>query len=74
MIGNPYPCGPENVIETYYNYELFKGINFTLDYQLAADPGLTKIAVPSISFPSGYTLSFNVLSRLFTLSRSLARK
>jgi hypothetical protein len=27
-------------------------------------PGLTKIAVPSISFPRAYTLSFNVLSRV----------
>ena len=34
--------GPENVIETYYNCELFKGINFTLDYQLAVDPAYNK--------------------------------
>jgi high affinity Mn2+ porin len=34
--------GPENVIEAYYNCELFKGINLTLDYQLAADPGFNK--------------------------------
>ena len=30
--------GLENVVETYYNCELFKGINLTLDYQFAVNP------------------------------------
>jgi high affinity Mn2+ porin len=34
--------GPEDVLEAYYNCELFKGFNFTLDYQLAADPAFNK--------------------------------
>jgi high affinity Mn2+ porin len=29
----------ENVVETYYNAELFKGVNLTFDYQLAFNPG-----------------------------------
>ena len=30
--------GLENVIETYYNLEVFKGVNVTLDYQLVVNP------------------------------------
>jgi high affinity Mn2+ porin len=30
--------GLENVIETYYNLEVFKGINLSLDYQLVVNP------------------------------------
>jgi high affinity Mn2+ porin len=30
--------GLENVIETYYNSEVFKGVNVTLDYQLVVNP------------------------------------
>jgi high affinity Mn2+ porin len=36
--GKPPHYGPENVVGVYYNCELFQGLNFTLDYQLAADP------------------------------------
>jgi high affinity Mn2+ porin len=31
--------GLENVIETFYNFEVIKGINLTCDYQLVANPG-----------------------------------
>jgi high affinity Mn2+ porin len=30
--------GLENVIETYYNLEVFKGVNLSLDYQLVVNP------------------------------------
>ena len=30
--------GLENVIETYYNLEVFKGVNVSLDYQLVVNP------------------------------------
>jgi high affinity Mn2+ porin len=30
--------GLENVIETYYNFEVFKGVNLSLDYQLVINP------------------------------------
>jgi len=34
--------GPENAIETYYDCDLFKGINVALDYQLIAVPAFNK--------------------------------
>jgi high affinity Mn2+ porin len=34
--------GLENVLEMYYNLELSKGINMTLDYQLVNNPGYNK--------------------------------
>jgi high affinity Mn2+ porin len=34
--------GLENVIEAYYNFELHKGVNFTLDYQFAVNPGFNE--------------------------------
>jgi high affinity Mn2+ porin len=34
--------GLENVLEMYYNWELKKGINVTLDYQLVNNPGYNK--------------------------------
>jgi high affinity Mn2+ porin len=50
--------GPENVIETYYNCELFKGINFTLDYQPAADPGFNKDRGPVNIFSARLHVKF----------------
>jgi high affinity Mn2+ porin len=50
--------GAENVIETYYNYELFKGINVTLDYQLAADPAFNKDRGPINIFSARLHLRF----------------
>jgi high affinity Mn2+ porin len=50
--------GPENVIETYYNCELFKGINFTLDYQLAADPAYNKDRGPINIFSARLRVKF----------------
>jgi high affinity Mn2+ porin len=34
--------GPENVVEAYYNCEIYKGVNLTLDYQFVADPAYNK--------------------------------
>jgi high affinity Mn2+ porin len=50
--------GPENVIEAYYNCELFKGINFTLDYQLAADPAYNKDRGPINIFSARLRVKF----------------
>jgi high affinity Mn2+ porin len=50
--------GLENVIETYYNCALFKGINVTLDYQLAADPAFNKDRGPINIFSARLHLSF----------------
>ena len=50
--------GPENVIEAYYNCELFKGINFTLDYQLAADPAYNKDRGPINIFSARLRVRF----------------
>jgi hypothetical protein len=50
--------GPENVVEAYYNCELFKGINFTLDYQLAADPAYNKDRGPINIFSARLRIRF----------------
>jgi high affinity Mn2+ porin len=50
--------GPENVLETYYNCELFKGLNLTLDYQLAADPAFNKDRGPINIFSARLRLKF----------------
>jgi high affinity Mn2+ porin len=50
--------GPENVIEAYYNCEVFKGINFTLDYQLAADPAFNKDRGPINIFSARLRVKF----------------
>jgi high affinity Mn2+ porin len=50
--------GPENVIEVYYNCELCKGINFTLDYQLAADPAFNKDRGPINIFSGRLRVKF----------------
>jgi high affinity Mn2+ porin len=50
--------GPENVIETYYNCELFKGFNLTLDYQLAADPAFNKDRGPINIFSARIRVKF----------------
>jgi high affinity Mn2+ porin len=50
--------GPENVLEAYYNCELFKGINLTLDYQLAADPAYNKDRGPINIFAARIRLKF----------------
>src|SRR3984957_93408 len=50
--------GPENVIEVFYNCELFKGINFTLDYQLAADPAFNKDRGPINIFSGRLRVKF----------------
>jgi high affinity Mn2+ porin len=50
--------GPENVLETYYNCELLKGLNFTLDYQLAADPAFNKDRGPINIFSARLRLKF----------------
>ena len=49
---------PENVLETYYNCELFKGINLTLDYQLAADPAYNKDRGPINIFSARLRFKF----------------
>jgi high affinity Mn2+ porin len=50
--------GPENVIEAYYNCQLFQGINFTLDYQLAADPAYNKDRGPINIFSARLRIRF----------------
>jgi high affinity Mn2+ porin len=50
--------GPENVLEAYYNCELFKGINLTLDYQLAADPAYNKDRGPINIFSARLRVKF----------------
>jgi high affinity Mn2+ porin len=49
---------PENVIEAYYNCELVKGINFTFDYQLAADPAYNKDRGPINIFSARLRVKF----------------
>ena len=34
--------GLENVIEFYYNFEVYKGINLTFDYQFAVNPAFNE--------------------------------
>jgi high affinity Mn2+ porin len=34
--------GLENVVEAYYNFEVHKGINLTLDYQFAVNPAFNQ--------------------------------
>jgi high affinity Mn2+ porin len=50
--------GPENVIETYYNCQLFKGVNLTLDYQLAANPAYNKDRGPINIFSARLRVKF----------------
>jgi high affinity Mn2+ porin len=50
--------GPENVVEAYYNCQLFKGVNFTLDYQLAADPAYNKDRGPINIFSARLRIKF----------------
>jgi len=50
--------GPENVIEAYYNCELLKGVNFTLDYQLAVDPAYNKDRGPINIFSARLRVKF----------------
>jgi high affinity Mn2+ porin len=50
--------GPENVIETYYNCQLFKGVNLTLDYQLAANPAYNKDRGPINVFSARLRVKF----------------
>jgi high affinity Mn2+ porin len=50
--------GPENVIETYYNCETFKGISITLDYQLAVDPAYNKDRGPIHIFSARLRVKF----------------
>jgi high affinity Mn2+ porin len=46
------------VIEAFYNYEVLKGINFTLDYQLAADPAFNKDQGPINIFSARLRVKF----------------
>lgn len=50
--------GLENVIETYYNFELFKGINVTLDYQLAVNPAFNEDRGPINIFSGRLHIKF----------------
>ncbi|MBV9998457.1 MAG: carbohydrate porin [Verrucomicrobia bacterium] len=50
--------GLENVIETYYNRELFKGINVALDYQLAVNPAFNEDRGPINIFSARLRLTF----------------
>ncbi len=50
--------GPENVIEMYYNCELFKGFNLTLDYQFAANPAYNKDRGPINIFSARLRVKF----------------
>jgi high affinity Mn2+ porin len=54
--------GLENVVETYYNCELFKGINLTLDYQFAVNPAYNMDRGPIHIFSAP---PFQVLACLF---------
>jgi high affinity Mn2+ porin len=50
--------GAENVLEAYYNCELFGGINLTLDYQLAADPAYNRDRGPINIFSARIRVKF----------------
>jgi high affinity Mn2+ porin len=50
--------GPENAIETYYDCELFKGINVALDYQLVAVPAFNKDRGPINIFSARLHVKF----------------
>ena len=50
--------GLENVVETYYNFEVFKGLNVSLDYQLAVDPAYNRDRGPINLFMARFHLQY----------------
>jgi high affinity Mn2+ porin len=50
--------GLENVIETYYNLEVFKGVNVTLDYQLVVNPAYNQDRGPINVFMARFHFQF----------------
>lgn len=50
--------GLENVVETYYDFEIHKGLNLTLDYQLAVNPAYNQDRGPINIFAARVRVSF----------------
>ena len=50
--------GLENVIETYYNLQLFKGLNVSLDYQLVVNPAYNEARGPINIFIARFHLQY----------------
>jgi high affinity Mn2+ porin len=50
--------GLENVVETYYNFQVRKGINLTLDYQLAINPAYNEDRGPINIFSARLRFQF----------------
>jgi high affinity Mn2+ porin len=50
--------GLENVVETYYNFEVFKGLNVSLDYQLVVDPAYNRDRGPINIFMARFHLQY----------------
>lgn len=50
--------GLENVVEAYYNFEVFRGVNLTLDYQFAANPAYNQDRGPINFFAARLRVKF----------------
>jgi hypothetical protein len=48
----------ENVVETYYNFEVLKGLNVSLDYQLVVDPAYNRDRGPINIFMARFYLQY----------------
>jgi len=50
--------GLENLIESYYNLEVFKGLNVSLDYQLVVNPAYNRDRGPINIFIARFHLQY----------------
>ena len=50
--------GLENVVETYYDAEVFKGTHLALDYQFVANPGYNSDRGPASIFSARFHFQF----------------
>jgi high affinity Mn2+ porin len=48
----------ENLIESYYNLEVFKGLNVSLDYQLVVNPAYNRDRGPINIFIARFHLQY----------------
>lgn len=55
----PHP-GDEQIIESYYNLSIRKGVHVAIDYQRVTSPAIIATAAQLISWPFARTDSFDV--------------
>ena len=48
----------ENIVETYYNFEVLKGLNVSLNYQLVVDPAYNRDRGPINIFMARFHLQY----------------